>query len=171
MQMQRLGYWLNGPRLNPAGVRKYFLFVISRVAMAPSQPRIQRVPELFPEHDVDHSPPSNAKLKNEWRCNYTASCYGRRRRCHFYFYGLQTHNEKSHRLHVKRCSVVLLRLSKEISRHWNNYNLSWQFFSVSQWPRLTGASTKQIGIRTVLFWAVIQRVVVISYLRFGTTCV
>jgi len=29
-------------------------------------------PELFPEHDVDHSPPSNAKLKNEWRYTPTA---------------------------------------------------------------------------------------------------
>jgi len=58
--------------LNPAGIRKYFLFVMSRVALGPSQPRIQRVPELFPEHDVDHSPPSNAKLKNEWRCTPTA---------------------------------------------------------------------------------------------------
>ena len=45
---------------------------MSSVALGLSQPRSQWVPELFLEHDVDHSQPSNVKLKNEWRYTPTA---------------------------------------------------------------------------------------------------
>jgi hypothetical protein len=60
----------------------------------------------------------------------------------FFFCSLQIHAKKSHTLLGMRCSVILLRLSKEISRNCNNCHLSWQFVSVLKWPRLKGASTK-----------------------------
>jgi hypothetical protein len=52
-----------------------FLFTtVSRLALGPTQPPIQWVPGALSlgvkqlEHEVDHSPPSSAKVKDAWNC-------------------------------------------------------------------------------------------------------
>jgi hypothetical protein len=96
-------------------------------------------------HDVDKSSPSNAELKNAW--SYTPIWHHVVTLLHFTAYN--THRQVSQanpRLLGVARSVVLLRLSKGISRHWSNWHVSWEFVSVSQWPRLTGAPTTRINI-------------------------
>jgi hypothetical protein len=50
---------------------------VSRMAVGPTQPPIQWVPEAlslgvkWPGHEADHSPPSSAKVKIAW--NYTST--------------------------------------------------------------------------------------------------
>jgi hypothetical protein len=52
--------------------KKFLFFKISRLAGRPTQPPIQRVLGFFflavnqPGHEVHHSPPSHAEVKNEW---------------------------------------------------------------------------------------------------------
>jgi hypothetical protein len=55
-------------------------FFSSILALEPSQPPIQWVPEFFfsgknrPEPDVDHSPPSKAEVKNKWSYTFCSPC-------------------------------------------------------------------------------------------------
>jgi hypothetical protein len=42
----------------------------SRLALGPAQPPIQLVLGFFPGINTDHSPPSSAKVRNEW--SYTS---------------------------------------------------------------------------------------------------
>jgi hypothetical protein len=49
---------------------------MSGLALEPTQPAVQQVPEFFlrikgPGHEVDHLPPSSAEVKNEWSCTST----------------------------------------------------------------------------------------------------
>jgi hypothetical protein len=47
----------------------------SRPAVGPTQPPFQRVPGVTrPGHEVNHSPPSSAEVKNEW--SYTSAVKG-----------------------------------------------------------------------------------------------
>jgi len=62
----------------PVTRRYQLLFTTaSRTALGYTQPPIQWIPVAIflavkrPDHEVDHSPPSNAELKNEW--SYTIS--------------------------------------------------------------------------------------------------
>jgi hypothetical protein len=56
---------------NPGRQQEIFNFSKTfTLAVGPNQPTIQRIPGLFcgvewPEHEVNHSPPSIAKVKNE----------------------------------------------------------------------------------------------------------
>jgi hypothetical protein len=50
-----------------------------RLAVKPTQPPVERVPRVFPwkvkllAWKVDRSPPSIAKIKNEWKCTSALS--------------------------------------------------------------------------------------------------
>jgi len=61
--------WTNGVRFSVT-VRIFFFATASRPAFGPTQPPIQRVPEVLspgvkrPESEADHSPPSSGEFKN-----------------------------------------------------------------------------------------------------------
>ena len=66
-------YKLYGPRFEYRQGQNILSFPQPSMAnLRPTQPRIQLVPELVkrPGRDVDHSPLSNTKVKNEW--SYTS---------------------------------------------------------------------------------------------------
>jgi hypothetical protein len=57
----------------------FFFFKTSIPAVGPTQPTIQLVPGSFhvvkrPGPHVDHSPHSNAEVRNEWSCTSATSC-------------------------------------------------------------------------------------------------
>jgi hypothetical protein len=68
----------------PAGLGIFLLTTASRTALGPTQPPIQRVPgvlslgEKRPGREADHSPPSNAEVKNAWSytCNLPIRLHG-----------------------------------------------------------------------------------------------
>jgi len=62
---------------NPGREQEIFYFSkISTLAVGPNQPTIQEIPGFFrgvewPGHEVNHKPPSSAKVKNEY--SYTST--------------------------------------------------------------------------------------------------
>jgi hypothetical protein len=70
---QALGYGLDDRVFESRQGLENFLFTtMSRLALVPTQPHIQRVPEVLsfgikrPGCEADDSPPSSAEVKNAW---------------------------------------------------------------------------------------------------------
>jgi len=78
--------WMGAGNLAPAGIRSadrsvrsgslyrldiFLFFEVSRSALGPTSPCISWVPGSFPWRELNHSPPSRAEVKNEWRYTYT----------------------------------------------------------------------------------------------------
>ena len=65
--VQWIAYGLEEQEFESRKKKASFLFSkTSRPTVGPTQPHIQLVPELFPWHEVDHSVPPSAEVKNEW---------------------------------------------------------------------------------------------------------
>jgi hypothetical protein len=68
---------LHGPLESRQGLGIFLSTTLSRPVLGPTQPPIQWVPGALslgvkrPGREADHSPPSNAEVKNAWRYNST----------------------------------------------------------------------------------------------------
>jgi hypothetical protein len=78
-----LGYGLDDRGPIPGRGRYFFFFVmLSRPALGPTQPPTQRVPGTTtpgvkrPGREAGNSPPSSAKIKNEWSYTSTPCLHG-----------------------------------------------------------------------------------------------
>jgi hypothetical protein len=92
-----------GPNSSPGRDKNFLFSMSSRPTLGPTQPPIQWLPRVLsrgvkrPGREADHSPPSNAEVKNTWRYTYT-SPYGFMVSClikhsdvtYYYYYRLQT---------------------------------------------------------------------------------
>jgi hypothetical protein len=66
-----------GRSSSPGRVKNFLFFTASRLAMGPTQPPIQWVPETLSPgvnrhgREADHSPPTSSEVKKIWICTYT----------------------------------------------------------------------------------------------------